>query len=148
MIFRGLDIHCWKSLYKIHSSFWDFTLIVFQSGIWSHLVQKLGSLVHGIQNCISFFFSWSVVYGNSQARDWVWAVAATYAATAATPDPLTLARDRTYTSVATQYAIVGFLTHCGTTRTPSFKESYSYWWNWWYKIRWNGQHLVNLKFKS
>ena len=54
-------------------------------------------------------------YGSSWARDWIWAVAATYTAAAAIPDPpnpLHQAGDQTHTSTVTWAAAVGVLTHC------------------------------------
>ena len=60
-------------------------------------------------------------HGSSQARDWIWATAATYAAIAAMLDPLThCARpeDPILSTTATQAATVRFLTHCTTVGTP------------------------------
>ena len=54
-------------------------------------------------------------YGSSQARDWIWAVDATYAPATTMPDPLThWARDQT------QAASVEFLTPGTTAGTPEF----------------------------
>lgn len=63
----------------------------------------------------------SVAYGSSWARDLIWAAAATYATTTATPDtfkPLVWAGIRTYTSAVTWASVVGLLTHGATAGTP------------------------------
>ena len=77
--------------------------------------------------CLNFMAA-VMAHGSSQARDWVWAIAATcttaatYAAAAATMDPFNLlhpARDQTHISAVTQATAVGFLTHCTMVGTPS-----------------------------
>ena len=55
------------------------------------------------------------VYGGSQARDWIWANAAVMSDPF---NPLYQAGDQTFTSVVTQSAAVGFLTHHTTAGTP------------------------------
>ena len=65
-----------------------------------------------------FFMATPVAYGRSQARDWIQAIVATYAAAAATPDPLRQAQEQTHASVATSPAVVRFLTPCITAGTP------------------------------
>ena len=69
-----------------------------------------------------FFMAVPMAYGTSQARDWIRATAATYAAAVAMLDPfnaLQRAGDQTYASSATWAAAVRFLTHCATAGTPA-----------------------------
>ena len=62
-----------------------------------------------------------IAYGSSQAREWIWAVAETYAAAVATArsfSPLQWAGDWIHTSAVTQAAAARFLIHWATVGSP------------------------------
>ena len=87
---------------------------------WARINRTLGNTPRpngchaevGILQMLSFFFmATPAAYGSSQARDWIWAAAATYTGSF---NPLCWARDQTHTFAVTRDAAVGFLTQWAT----------------------------------
>ena len=95
-------------LHRTNAQMWG------KPGQGSHL-----NILNLVFNLLSLFFK---LYGHTQARDWIWVAAATYAAAASNIrsfNPLCLARDQTLASIETWAPAVGFLTHCATAGTPA-----------------------------
>ena len=68
----------------------------------------------------NIFFSSPAANGSSQARDWIWSLAVTYAKAVTMQDPLTHCawKDRNCISTATWAASVRSLMHHATVGTP------------------------------
>ena len=72
----------------------------------------LGVLLFFLFLLIYFFTVAPMAYGSSQSRDWIWALATTYTAAVARPDPWM------YRWSGMASAALGFLTHSATVGTP------------------------------
>ena len=85
--------------------------------ILRHCIRFLTHWAHNGNSLIIFLKAALAASGSSQARDWILAVAVTYTATVAMPDPLAhCSRPGIQPALCT--TAVGFLTHCTTARTP------------------------------